>query len=331
MTSALIDCSSVVVKLGFRNISQSTVNNLTITLYDSTRAVLEEALASTALAEEEAVELEYFLYERPALVWLQSLNSSPSIDPNETEEIIIQALGKRGLVHGTVCLEYASAETVSTTIDRYSRRIEVPVAITVNAALELISCDFTSCESPFTVPIQEEKALRTRFIIVLEFRNSWINSLQLVLTVKEAGRSVRRILQSIQSGQTRRFAIDLPRILLPANEADSRLPRRNKERQFVVSLSSVSEALTRKAWWYRERILSTLSAEWSELLSGGRRGEVELRGIRLSERHLPVVEMERVEVKVHVTPPDQTLPEKIVLRSTVIITNYQGPFLSLLS
>jgi trafficking protein particle complex subunit 9 len=319
-----INCVSAIIKLDFRNISSSIANNLSVSFHDSTRAVLEEALASTALAEEEAVELEYFLYDRPAFVWLQKSNSSMSIHPHGKEEISIEALGKRGLVHGTIFLEYSS--DIMAKPFRYSRRIEVPLAITVNAALELIACDFTTFNSSATL-VQGDEASNSRFVIVLEFRNAWINSLQLIIAVRE-GNSTRKILQSIQSGQTRRFAIDLPRFFLSTQQVESRLPRRNKERQFVVSSSSSSEALARKAWWHRERILNSLNAEWSEHLSGHRRGEVDLRGIRLSERQIPVVEMDGVGVEIHVTPLEQVLPLNIVFRLSVVIANLQGCALS---
>ena len=281
-------------------------------------------MASTVLAEGEAAELEYFLYHRAAFVWLPKSNSPVSIYPDGEEDICIEALGKRGLVQGTVCLDYASSETIPTTVGYYSRRIEVPLAITVNAALELIACDFTTFQSRSTVLVLKCNASETRFIVVLEFRNSWINSLQLEISVEEQERPIRKILQTLHSGQTRRFAIDLPQIFLSTHETEAPLPRRNKQQQFVVSSLSVAEALVRKAWWYRERILNSLSAEWSELLPGGRRGEVDLRGIRLSERHIPIVEKDAVGVEAGVALLEQTLPLKIVFRLTVIVTNLHG-------
>lgn len=263
------------------------------------------------------------MYDRPAFVWLQKSDSPVSIYPDGEEDIYIEALGKRGLVQGTVCLDYASSETIPSTAGYYSRRIEVPLAITVNAALELIACDFTTFQRPSTALVRECNASKTRFIVVLEFRNSWINSLQLEISVQEQERPIRKILQTLQSGQTRRFVIDLPQIL-STQAAEARLPRRNKQRQFVVSSLSIAEALVRKAWWYRERILNCLSAEWREQLPGGRRGEVDLRGIRLSERHIPVVEKDAVMVEARVNLLEQTLPLQIVFQLTVVITNLQG-------
>lgn len=314
---------SVVIKLRFRNTSPSIAKHLTVSFYDSTRSVLEEALTLTALAEEEAVELEYFLYDRPAFVWLHASNSSISIPPAAEEEISIQALGKRGLVHGTVCVEYASSEIVPAHVGNYSRRIEVPLPITVNAALELVGCDFTTFKPESSIHIRKDDGLDTRFIIVLELKNSWINALQLAITATEPGRSDRKFLEIIQSGQTRRCAIDLPRVLLAPPDAETRLPRRNKVQQFVVS-SSPSEAAHRRAWWYRERILNSLSAEWSEQLSDGRKGEVDLRGIRLSERHIPIVGKEGVGVEVRVTKVEQSVPVQIVFQLIVVINNLQG-------
>ena len=315
---------SVNIKLGFRNISLSVANNLSVSFYDSTRSVLDDALVSTALSEEEAVELEYFLYDRPAFIWLQASDSSISIHPAAKEEISVQALGKRGLVHGIVCLEYSSSEIVPAAAGKYSRQIEVPIAITVNAALELVGCDFTTFKPHWSTHVRKDGGFDNRFIVILEFKNSWINALQLTITAKEPGHSHRKILEVIQSGQTRRCAIDLARIFLPAEDAENPLPRRNKERQFVVSSSPTSEVAIRRAWWYRERILNSLSAEWSEQLSGGRKGEVELRGIRLNEWHIPIVGMERVGVEVRVTQVERSLPVTIVFHLIVVINNLQG-------
>jgi Transport protein Trs120 or TRAPPC9, TRAPP II complex subunit len=319
----LLTVRSLPINLRFRNISSSIANLLSVSFYDSTRSVLEEALTLTALAEEEAVELEYFLYDRPAFVWLHTSNSSISIPPAAEEEISIQALGKRGLVHGTVCVEYSSFEIVPAHVGNYSRRIEVPLAITVNAALELVSCDFTTFKPESSAHIQKVEDLDTRFIIVLEFKNSWINALQLAITATEPGHSQRKFLETVQSGQTRRCAIDLPRVLIAPQDAETRLPRRNKVQQFVVS-SSPSEVAHRRAWWYRERILNSLSAAWSEHLSDGRRGEVDLRGIQLSDRHIPIVAKEGVGVEVRVTQVEQTLPVQIVFQLIVVINSFQG-------
>jgi trafficking protein particle complex subunit 9 len=314
------------VSLKFRNLSKSPANHLNVTFYDSTTAVLEEALNSTLLAEDEAIELEVFLYERPAFVWLRDSADVAVISSDQTEDIRIQVSGKRGLTRGVVYLEYAFTDNTSPNINLHCRQIEFNLAVTVNTSLELISCDFM----PISEGVLAKYGLHLtkndeRFLLILEMRNSWITPLTLALAVTEANKSPYIVSQLLQSGQTRRVIISLPRILLSAEKADKPLPRRKRDRQFVVSSAATKSSVVaaREAWWYRQYILESMSGRWKEQGDGGRQGNVELRGIRLSERHVRVVKREMVEARVKIALVDKSCEENI-WRVIVEIQNHEG-------
>ena len=283
------------------------------------------------LAEDEAVELEFFLYERPAFFWLPNEHSDSIISPNQAEDVHVQVTGKRGLTRGVVNLEYAFTDPGSQDVGLYCRQVEFNLAITVNASLELLACDFM----PLALDIQESKSVQLgapnvwntdRFFLVLEMRNSWINPLTLTLSVTDVNKSPRTVSHLLQSGQTRRIVVNLPRILFPATKTETPLPRRNRDRQFVVSSSTTrdSVAAAREAWWYRQHILDCISGTWAEQGVGGRKGNVEMRGIRLNERHIGIVKRDLVEATASIGSVKVSLDQSVCRRLIVDVQNHQG-------
>lgn len=310
------------MNLRFRNLSPSSVNHLNVTFFDSTSPVLEEALASTQLAEDEASELEYFLFERPAFKWLQKPESENRIPANGTDDMQIQVHGKRGLTRGVVNVEYASVESDAEELGLH-RLVECSLAITVNASVELVTCDFVPSGSS---PSNEGFYPSDHFLLVLEFRNSWINALNLMLSVTKENDSVDKISHLLQSGQTRRIVIALPRMVLPSSCWESAIPRRSRERQFIMHSEETRDGIiaARKAWWYRQHILERITGRWTEEGPGGRSGDVEMRGIRLSERHFRVVQKEVVEATVKAEDLKGPVENGVCRRLVVDVYNYQG-------
>ena len=309
------------LSLRFRNLSQSSVNHLNVTFFDSTSPVLEEALASTQLAEDEASELEFFLFERPAFKWLQKADSENLIEANGTEDMQIQVHGKRGLTRGVVNVEYASVDPDAESLGLHHRLVECSLAVTVNASVELVTCDFVP-----SFASNEGAFPSDHFLLVLEFRNSWINALNLTLSVTRKNDSVDKISQQLQNGQTRRIVIPLPRIFLPSSTWETALPRRSRERQFIKHSEETRDSIivARKAWWYRHHILESITGRWSEDDRGGRSGDVEMRGIRLNERHFRVVQKEVVEAIVKVEDLDPSVENNVCRRLVVDVCNHQG-------
>jgi hypothetical protein len=288
---------------------------------------LEEALNSTLLAEDEAIELEVFLHERPAFVWARDSLTATVIDSNHMEDIHVHVHGKRGLTKGVVYLEYAFNDPKSQSLDLHCRQIEFSLAITVNATIELVTCDFLPVARDYLAGGDGHLVgSNDRFLLVLEMRNSWINPMRLALTLIEIDKSPSVISHMLQSGHTRRIILNLPRILLSATKVDNPLPRRNRDRQFVVASATTKDSVTaaREAWWYRQHILDCLTATWIEQCASGRNGNVEMRGIRLNERHARVVKREVVEASLNVACSDESLGQTVRRQLTVVLRNQQG-------
>jgi hypothetical protein len=311
-------------KLRLRNTSRSIINQIAVTFADSTSPVLEEALASNTLAEDDACELEYFLYERRALVWKHESSSAVYIGANETQDLEIEIHGKRGFTRGSIFTQYSNSHEPTKSLGIRARRLEMTIAVTVNASLELVTCDFIPFISSFDRSAgRYPDQCKCDFFLVLEMRNSWIVSLDMQLVVEDPRQPSQLISQSLHSGQTRRIIIPLRRIKLSSSQVELPLPRKSKKRQFVVpTASSVSSvALARQAWWYRQNILDSLRGIWTEQTKGGRKGNIELRGIRLNERHLRVVRLEEMEAEIEVRSLDEM---NICHQLRIKIRNNQG-------
>lgn len=281
------------------------------------------------LAEDEASELEFFLHERPAFVWSSDVDTSHLIIQNETVDVHLHVHGKRGLTHGVMYIYYASIDRLSQDIGYYCRRIEFSLAITVNASLELVTCDFLSLCKASNMTEGTRSGITNfsggnKFLAVLELRNSWINPLSLELSVTEPHEPSHVVSLLLRTGQTRRVIITFPRIYVPSATFENPIPRRIMSHQFVISESMLknSVALTRQAWWYRKHILDHLSGTWAEQTPNPRKGNIELRGIRLSERHIQVVRRHEVETLATVLPLDEW--SSLSYRFKLSIQNHRG-------
>jgi hypothetical protein len=309
------------MNLRLRNISHSIVNQLVVIFSDSTSPVLEEALASNTLAEDDAAELEHFLYDRPSFVWSKP-SSDVSILPDETEDLSVEVHGKRGLTHGSILVEYAHVHGGTQNLGVHARRVEISLAVTVNASLDLVTCDFVPYTSNIESVTPGSITNRNKFFLVLELRNSWIGPLDMQLSITGSKGHSNLISHSFHSGQTRRIVLPLPRICLSSTIVESPIPRKRKDRQFVLpSANSINSiTLAREAWWHRQHILANLQGRWMEP-GNDRTGDVELRGIRLNERHVRVVRCEAMEASINAVALDE---QQLCHQLSVKVQNNQG-------
>ncbi|KAI9786953.1 MAG: hypothetical protein M1839_005184 [Geoglossum umbratile] len=106
----------------------------------------------------------------------------------------------------------------------------------------------------------------------------------------------------LQPGNTSRLVLPLPRVFLQNPHAAIPTLNPANKRQFVVSASKASpdiERANREAFWCREEILKLVRGFWEEEQTG-RRGLIELRGIRLNPRMVEAVRVEDVGVEVFI-------------------------------
>jgi trafficking protein particle complex subunit 9 len=313
-----------------RNLSALVVNHLEVTFRDSTEPPLEETLSSNAIAEDEGAEVEHYLYKCPAFVWKQREGSTTSILGNDRQELYIEAHGKRGLIYGVIRVAYAHIHEAVKDLGLQHRQLELDLAVTVNASLELLTYDFIPLRpSPLSFSPVDSVTSTTRVsnecLVVLEIRNSWIQPLNMTLSVKHPVGPPRVTSYLFQSGQTRRIVASLPRTFLSTSTIKTPLPRREKKRQFVVStsMSELDVAAAREAWWYRQHVLDCITATWSEIGSSARAGNVEMRGIRLSQQHIQAVRYEVVEATIEMAPTT-TLDKKFCHGLVVRVKNHHG-------
>jgi hypothetical protein len=102
----------------------------------------------------------------------------------------------------------------------------------------------------------------------------------------------------IQPGHVSRIAMILPKVYLQAPHAAVPSLNPANQRQFVVSTSKISpdtERASREAFWYREELLKIVRGTWAED-GNGRRGELELRSIRLSPRMVEAIKLEDLAI-----------------------------------
>jgi trafficking protein particle complex subunit 9 len=282
--------------------------------------VLTDALISPNLAEEEIVEIEHFLYNRPAFVWNSANQSHDTKGFDGSNKITVEAHGKRGLAHGIVHVVYAFVDEAIQPNQLYCRQLDFRLSVTVNASLELLACDFLPVNST-------SKDSVGQYLLVLEVRNSWINPMLLSLTHNNPEGTSQTTSTMFQSGQTQRIVLRLPRMTISAEKLMEPLPRRGAERQYIASTSNAWSAIiaAREAWWYRQNLLDTLEGQWTEHGGGTRKGEFELRGLRLSETHLGVVRSRLADASIIVESVNDSVTSSC-RRLLVTVRNNEGKF-----
>ncbi|KAL8734573.1 MAG: hypothetical protein Q9166_001473 [cf. Caloplaca sp. 2 TL-2023] len=158
-------------------------------------------------------------------------------------------------------------------------------------------------------------------LICLDCRNSWPTPLSLSIQVRPppaldtngnilqatsyspksdsaSAKLTYTVHESLQPGHTKRILLLLPRLRLP--NAHLSIPSLDPKQQFVVSsapvLSYEAQAAARESYWYRETLLNTLHATWTEE-STSRTGVINLRNIRLSGRMIEALKLPELEIE----------------------------------
>ncbi|RPA87263.1 Trs120-domain-containing protein [Ascobolus immersus RN42] len=318
------------------NSSDVPVDLVHFSFEDSTTAQLEQALAMKEISSSEIYEYEVFLIKRRAFEWHRPDEDKDEdgenkvlIPPHTTSSFQIKVLGKPGLTSGVVQVDYGYRHSKDSG-RIYTRQVSIPLTVTVNASVELSRVDFLPLSStiplsastsspddapPATTGMSEYASLFSHLatnqntsqycLMLLDLRNAWPQPLKVTLGVRDAPDTPITYTTSatLQPGHTSRLLLPVKRILLPPPYPE--IPTLSaKPRQFVVStntLSPTQESATREAFWFRERVLSIISAEWEEL-GTGRTGDVELRGIRLGGKALDALRIDGISVDMEVTP-----------------------------
>ncbi|TGZ84952.1 Trs120-domain-containing protein [Ascodesmis nigricans] len=333
----LQNLSSVDVDLLVFNFTDSTTARIQQALIEKGSSPAERYELELMLERKKA-----FYWKRQKPSTLSDSGRRIYVPAHGTATFTIGALGKPGLTNGVIEANYSHLgkprSSFSPDMRFFTRQLQYPITVTVNASTELARVDilpFTTGVSVNTADgIQTFGAFKKLFeketlknpsdycILLLDLRNAWPQPLRVTLDIsdtpfaelaklsnddgKEDG--IYSTTEIIQAGHTTRFILPLHRIFL--DNPISPIPSlTTSQRQFVVSTAKISltaERQARESFWFREALLSRLRGRWEEVGKGATRsGEVELRGVRLSQRMVETIRIEEVGVNVEIVPDSE--------------------------
>lgn len=311
------------------NLSEDTpVDLLLFSFKDSTQNPLQTAMSNRDASPAELYEYELILARKQALRWIQEDGEKPYIKPRETATFVMEILGKPGLTSATVHVDYAYLGVPQTEVQErfHTRQVSLPLTVTVNASIELTRMDVLpltgkipqSLWSKVDVKKQEPDYTPEGYcLLVLDLRNAWPSNLKVCLDVING----RTIEEEVLPGNTSRVMFPIRRIFLEDPAAAIPALDPSRQRQFVVStgrISADSERAAREAFWYREEILKMLSGTWETKSGLHRKGEIELRGIRLSPRVIETVKIEDLGIDLSINDQSSSITKHQVNTDTFL-------------
>jgi len=192
--------------------------------------------------------------------------------------------------------------------------VNLLLTVTVNASIELVRMDVLPLSgripSSLWIDIDENEkrdAITSNeyCLLLVDLRNAWPSNLHVHLDINNKG----KVDEEILPGNTSRIVYPIRRIFLESPSAAIPALDPSRQRQFVVSTGGVSadaERVTREAFWYREEILKIMKATWSTRSGPHRRGDIELRGIRLIPRVIDAIKIDDVGIDISIDTKTMT-------------------------
>ncbi|OIW29574.1 Trs120-domain-containing protein [Coniochaeta ligniaria NRRL 30616] len=325
--SSTLPQSSVMILEGERQVFSVTLQNLSRTtpvdfilfsFQNSTQEALRQAMSNRDASAAELYEYELILAKKQAL----RLRKGPEgkekkrfIPPGGTATWEFEILGRPGLTHGLIQIDYAYLGGTEEVGEKfYTRQVELELTVTVNASVEVARIDILPLQGVIPQPLWtrtghkgDEKLAEDEYcLLMLDLRNSWPGHMVVQLEVEDGA----TIEEPILPGHTSRVVVPLKRIYLEDPHAFIPALNPSRQRQFVVStkISPEVERANREAFWYRERILDSVKGTWSSVSGGrgSRTGQIELRSMRLTGRMIEALRVDDVGIEVTVEDPAAT-------------------------
>ncbi|KAK4105022.1 Trs120-domain-containing protein [Parathielavia hyrcaniae] len=311
-------CFSVTLQ----NLSTTTpVDFLLFSFKDSTQEPLQLALNNRDATATELYEYELVLAKKQPLRLKNRDDSKRFIAPGQTATFDFELLGRPGLAHGLIQVDYAYLGVPYDEVadNFYTRQVSMELTVTVNASVEVTRVDVLPLTSQIPAPLwsrvsshqdaSPEPTPDSHCLLLLDLRNSWPSQMAVHLSSPDDGVQLE---EHILPGNTSRVVIPIRRVYLEDPHAFIPALNPSRQRQFVVStkISPEVERANREAFWYREKVLDTLRASWqttasssSSSGSGGRRGEIELRAVRFTARMIEAIKIDEVDIDMAVVDP----------------------------
>ncbi|KAK4127683.1 Trs120-domain-containing protein [Parathielavia appendiculata] len=331
--SSTLPQSSVMILEGERQCFSVTLQNLSTTtpvdfllfsFKDSTQGPLQLALSNRDATATELYEYELVLAKKQPLRLRNRDDSKRFIAPGQTATFDFELLGRPGLTHAMIQVDYAYVGVPHDEIAEkfYTRQVSMELTVTVNASVEVTRVDVLPLTSKIPTPLwsrvsnqqdtSPELTPDSHCLLLLDLRNSWPSRMAVHLSSPDDGVQVE---EHILPGNTSRVVLPIRRVYL--EDPHAFIPALNpaRQRQFVVStkISPEVERANREAFWYREKVLDTLRASWQTASSpghggGGLRGEIELRAVRFTARMIEAIKIDEVDVDMAVVDPSTGRP-----------------------
>jgi hypothetical protein len=148
-------------KFTVRNTSQTTaVDFVHISFQDTSTAAIQAATSNRDLPAAELHELEVQLGEFPSLRWCKEKEDEAiSIGPGQEASFEVEVVGRTRLTEAIVQLDYANVGKRRSEVQErfFTRKVSVPISITVNASVQLQRPDIVSLSGDFAWSNQQNR------------------------------------------------------------------------------------------------------------------------------------------------------------------------------
>lgn len=330
----LLEGENQVFSFTVANISDVEANYVNLKFSDSTTQPLQVALNNKDLPLNEIYEVEYFLFNRKALRWKKTNGGNGEVKPYTSKTYEINILGKRGMTDGIIQVEYSSDADIASGRAHWSRTLSIPLNVTVNSSIELGGCDMIPLQhnqifaesienhelSTYLETLKSKGILSDYCLLVIDLRNSYTQSIQAALWSSPDGEDCEgttvnanpnaaarfKVNALINAGRTTRLLIPVKRVEFTLEQLEKPIPNLSK-RQYILDSQTSPERLRaiRENFWYRDALLKMLGGTWKVVGGVSRAGILELRGIRLSQKMINVLQVEAVRIKMSATVDPQ--------------------------
>ncbi|KAH3672391.1 hypothetical protein WICMUC_004227 [Wickerhamomyces mucosus] len=289
----LLEGGHKTISLKLKNNSSEPLSYIKFSIWDSTIEALKKVLNDKDLPVSEVYEIEYFILKKS----LRILNPIDRLDPHEEIDLDLDISGKRGMERIKVFIDYGS-KIVGDEI--FIRTLEVPIAAVVSPSIELASCDIIpltqkidATENPIWEYLSKSGVSIDEYVLFLvDLRNTWNKFLTVEIEYESYA-----IKESILPLETKRILIPMKRIDISEEELLRGIPKLTKKQYILPKISKAEDDFQREAFWYREKILESLKGIWS-FENTSISGNVEFRGIRLSQRMQSILRVDKVTIDI---------------------------------
>jgi hypothetical protein len=287
-TILLLEGGETSLSLRFKNNSSIEINHLKFSNWDSTKTPLKSALENRSLSMNEVNEIEYFMVKNSLIVE----NEIRSIQPFEEFDLNVKILGKRGLNQINLFIDYG--HVVGSSNEIYSRRLSIPLSVSVMNCIELASCDviplnFTefSCDN-----LKDWKPKHTSdyALFIIDLRNTWNKSIAISVELFDF-----KLSEIIVPLETKRLVLPFKRFSIGKANETAKVPSLLKRQYILPQVSKNEDAFLKKVFWYRQEILNNIRGTWS--VDNYSTGDIEFRGIRISQKMLNVLKIDEISIE----------------------------------